>query len=128
MWTGRVNEHGYGRFHIGNRQFYAHRYFYEILRAPIPAGLVLDHLCRVPRCVNPDHLEPVTRGENVRRGKVGELNSARLKRWWADNPRTHCPQGHAYTPENARRYGKHHSLVCRECNRLRANAHRSKRK
>ena len=37
---------------------------------PIPEGLTLDHLCQNPNCVNPTHLEPVTRGENTRRGLV----------------------------------------------------------
>ena len=46
----------------------AHRLVYELLVGPIPAGFDLDHLCRVRNCVNPDHLEPVTRGENVARG------------------------------------------------------------
>ncbi len=45
----------------------AHRFAYESLVGPVPAGLELDHLCRVKGCVNPEHLEVVTRGENVRR-------------------------------------------------------------
>lgn len=47
---------------------YAHRVAYEMLVGPIPAGLVLDHICRNPSCVNPAHLEPVTQAENLRRG------------------------------------------------------------
>lgn len=48
----------------------AYRYYYEQARGPIPSGLVLDHVCRNPRCVNPAHLEPVTQAENLRRGRV----------------------------------------------------------
>jgi hypothetical protein len=47
-----------------------HRFAYELLVGPIPAGLVLDHLCRNRLCVNPNHLEPVTNSENPRRGRV----------------------------------------------------------
>jgi hypothetical protein len=131
LWDGRVNEHGYGRFLRGSKQVYAHRHFYEALRGPIPEGLVLDHLCRVPRCVNPAHLEVVTRGENVRRGKAAEINSAKMRAWWAANPRKACPSGHVYTPENRRLYGngpgKPLRLACRECNRLRSEKNRKKR-
>ena len=40
---------------------------------PVPEGMQLDHLCRVPGCVNPDHLEPVSAAENVRRGRGTKL-------------------------------------------------------
>ena len=53
----------------------AHRYAYESLVGPIPDGLHLDHLCRVPACVNPDHLEPVTPAENTRRGVVARRSA-----------------------------------------------------
>jgi hypothetical protein len=52
----------------------AHRWMYEQKIGPIPKGLVIDHLCRNTRCVNPDHLEPVTRGENTRRGAKAKLS------------------------------------------------------
>jgi hypothetical protein len=45
----------------------AHRWAYEHFIGPIPAGLEIDHLCRVRHCVNPAHLEPVTKSENRRR-------------------------------------------------------------
>jgi hypothetical protein len=48
----------------------AHRYAYEWLIGPIPIGLDLDHLCRTRECVNPNHLEPVTRKENIRRSDL----------------------------------------------------------
>lgn len=48
----------------------AHRMVYEALVGPIPDGLHLDHLCRNIICVSPDHLEPVTNEENVRRGAM----------------------------------------------------------
>lgn len=72
VWLGHTHANGYGRIRVGygaDRVMQpAHRAVYEMCVGPIPPGLDLDHLCRVRHCVNPDHLEPVTRGENVQRG------------------------------------------------------------
>lgn len=68
LWKGGRRNHGYGGFTISQHKYQAHRVAYELLVGPIPDGLTLDHLCRVRLCVNPDHLEPVTNKENVRRG------------------------------------------------------------
>lgn len=105
LWTAYINIGGYGTF-TGDRQgILVHRWAYEDLIGPIPSGLVLDHLCRVRNCVNPDHLEPVTLAENIRRGTQGDFQKAK----------THCPQGHEYTPENTNiKRGQRH---CRECGR-----------
>jgi hypothetical protein len=82
---------GYGRFQVGvGKCVQAHRWSYEQLIGPIPQGLVLDHLCRTPACVNPAHLEPVTSSTNVKRGEVGLRHRSK----------THCPQGHEYSAEN----------------------------
>lgn len=67
LWTGYISK-GYGLMSMGNRvQRPAHIVVYEHLVGPIPDGLELDHLCRVKRCVNPDHLEPVTHAVNCQR-------------------------------------------------------------
>lgn len=94
IWTGAVNNMGYGRFRIpsafGWQRVLAHRFSWEIThREPIPEGLELDHLCSTPRCVRPDHLEPVTHIENVRRGRAAG--------------RAACPQGHPYGPRDFNR-------------------------
>lgn len=68
LFLGHINNKGYGRVTRNQRQVYAHRLSYEASKGPIPKGYDLDHLCRNPRCINPDHLEPVTHGENMRRG------------------------------------------------------------
>jgi hypothetical protein len=87
---------------------------YEMLVGPVPDGLELDHLCRVPACVNPDHLEPVTHIENVRRGRS----------YWAE--RTHCSAGHEYTRENTRITKR--GRTCRACkNETERAARRRKR-
>lgn len=70
-WSGSRSSAGYGNFKLDGQVVYAHRLSYEISVGPIPEGMYLDHLCRVRNCVNPDHLEPVANGENVRRGQKG---------------------------------------------------------
>jgi len=71
-WSASRNKAGYGTVGRGygesKRSMLAHRFVYEMLVGPIPEGMVLDHLCANPPCVNTDHLEPVTRKENKRRG------------------------------------------------------------
>lgn len=71
-WMGSTNPGGYGSFaarptSVDSKRVMAHRWSYEHHVGPIPSGLDLDHLCRNRKCVNPAHLEPVTRSENVRR-------------------------------------------------------------
>lgn len=67
----------YGQVREGERRRPAHVVIYEQLIGPVPAGLVLDHLCRMRLCVNPDHLEPVTHAENAKRGLNGRLRPHR---------------------------------------------------
>jgi hypothetical protein len=67
LWTGAQNSKGYGCVGINRRVHLTHRVAYTWLVGPIPEGLTIDHLCRNKVCVRPDHLEPVTVGENIRR-------------------------------------------------------------
>jgi DNA-binding XRE family transcriptional regulator len=64
IWLGHTTTTGYGAW----KGTTAHRAVYEQHRGLVSPDLHLDHLCRNPPCVNPDHLEPVTSRENVRRG------------------------------------------------------------
>jgi len=75
VWTGgkvgqskRRGSQPYGTIMIGLKRFRAHRVMYELIMGKIPDGLVLDHICRNTLCINPEHLEPVTNAENVKRG------------------------------------------------------------
>ena len=68
LWIGSIDKGGYGRLKWQGRTTLAHRVVYRILKGQIPARRVLDHLCRVRCCVNPDHLEAVTIVENNARG------------------------------------------------------------
>ena len=118
IWRGSVGVWGYGQFQPRRgRNLRAHRVAWELIRGPIPQGLVLDHLCRNKLCVNPDHLEPVTNRVNTLRG-VGPsaMNAAK----------TECKHGHPFIAENTRidHKGKR---VCRTCDRAkweRSNARR----
>lgn len=70
-WLASKNERGYGRVRDAERgEMKAHRAVYELLMGDIPEGMELDHLCRNPSCVNPDHLEPVTHRENMVRSPL----------------------------------------------------------
>ena len=112
-WIGSGGR-GYGIFHVpGRGNVGAHRFAYEQMRGPIPAGLTLDHLCRNRWCVNPAHMEPITTGENVRRGVGLSAENAR---------KVTCPRGHEYTGRDTdgRRY-------CRPCNTEAARRYRERK-
>lgn len=124
-YLGSINPEGYGWF----RSRGAHIYYFKFFSGPIPAGMQLDHTCHNPkecaggvncphrRCVNPSHLEPVTKLENYRRGckNITGLigRGANFQR-----SKTHCPQGHEYAGDNLRI--KKGERVCRECDRTNA--------
>jgi len=95
LWQGAISTDGYGLFWL-TKSRKAHRVAYELVKGEIPAGLTLDHLCRVRNCVNPDHLEPVSNYENLMRSPIAPA---------AVHARTtHCPQGHPYDEKNTRWY------------------------
>jgi hypothetical protein len=103
LWTGFLDRYGYGQISVQNRREKAHRAAYEAFVGPIPDGLVIDHTCRVRRCVNPAHLEPVTHAENVRRGIAPNAR------------KTQCPKGHVYDDANTYRAAGRRD--CRACRR-----------
>lgn len=112
LWTGQISSDGYGR--AGHQ--YAHRLMYERAIGPIPEGLHIDHVhawgCRHRHCVNPSHLEPVTKGENSRRALKNQVEA--------------CPQGHPYDQENTYVHPVTGHRSCRACHRMREaeRAHR----
>ena len=108
-WIGAHGGSGrrYGKlgmeFTAGNSRLeYAHRVVYKLFVGPIPDGYEVDHLCRNPICVNPNHLEAVTAKENKARTKV-----------------SHCKRGHELTDDNLY-INPSGTRYCRSCLRLRA--------
>ena len=111
-WTGYINDGGYGTFHTSERPVLAHRFSYNRAYGEIMEGLELDHLCRNRRCVNPNHLEQVTRRENTMRGNAPQKLKLRQK-MIADQRMEKCKNGHSYreTPPYMNGLRKH----CRIC-------------
>lgn len=97
VYLGADNGNGYGQFRYNRRNGYAHRYAWEREHGAIPHGMTIDHLCRVRRCVNVEHMELVSGPENTRRG--ADFNRARKTRCksgrheWKSSPTyPQCPQ------------------------------------
>lgn len=117
LYAGAVSPRGYSTvsFTIGgkSKNYRVHRLTYEQFVGKIPDGLVIDHLCRVHECINPDHLEAVTNHENI-------LRAAPYRQY-----KTHCLRGHEYTLKNTinttRIRNGHVGVIrtCRQCNNLR---------
>lgn len=103
-WTGGVVNTGYGLTSVSGRRWLTHRLAHELWIGPIPESFEVDHLCRNRVCLNPDHLEAVSKAVNMRRA-------------WAANRMSACRRGHAFTPENTFFNGGFRG--CRTCRRLR---------
>lgn len=113
LWLGGTSG-GYGQFFAGvvdgvRTRVYAHRFSYELHVGKVPSGLQLDHLCRVRRCVNPTHLEPVTAQVNTLRGNTLQARN---------KAKTQCPKGHVYDKANTR-LNKNGGRACKACERER---------
>lgn len=121
IWQGSVSIQGYGRFRYNGKSMQAHRASLLLNGIKLVEGLEVDHLCRNRKCVNPQHLEQVTRLVNVQRGNA----SAVRKEYWAT--RTHCARGHEYTDENTRRDNRGYR-ACKRCHREDAQLARERSK
>lgn len=117
-WTGKKSGRDdggsrYGQFYVDGRHRYVHQWAYEQYVGAVPVGLELDHLCRNRACVNTDHLEPVTRRENILRGTAMSARHAR---------KTACPRGHPYDARNKTQ------RICRTCRRAQNRAYELRKK
>lgn len=115
VWPHTKDQDGYGKLNVLGFSKKAHRAMYEILVGPIPPGLELDHLCRNRGCVNPRHLEPVTRRVNVHRGFSLQGISAR---------KTACKNGHEFSEDNV--YRTNGKRQCRKCNAAAARRYKER--
>ena len=115
-WTGELNAWGYGHVTVSRKQWKAHRYAYTTQVGPIPDGLDIDHVCHNEdptclgggpsclhrRCVNPAHLRPATRGDNIRAGKIYQLVDV-------------CRAGHEVTARTLKVRKSDGTHSCRTC-------------
>lgn len=102
IWTGARNDGGYGQLNVNGKQLYAHRLSYECNVGPIPDGMQIDHLCRVTRCIRPEHLEPVTPKENIRRMRSAVAAQPRVDGKFAS-------RGETYTEDTNHTNGSTHA-------------------
>lgn len=108
-WVGGCNVGGYGMFCLDGRDHLAHRLAYEDAASPIPNGFQVHHTCRNKGCVNPKHLQAMSRAEHMAQPDSSQaINAAK----------THCPRGHEYTKANTR-LKKWRGTVSRACGQCR---------
>ncbi|MDE3022888.1 MAG: HNH endonuclease [Pseudomonadota bacterium] len=106
-----MSDDGYGKVPVSRGKYASvHRISYQLQKGPIPKGFELDHLCRNRKCFNPEHLEPVTRKENVKRGLLPEMMRTKSR------SKTHCKNGHPLSGDNLVLQGAEKKFrVCRMC-------------
>lgn len=107
---GAVGAGGYGVIHYNGHNTTAHRAVYQFLYGELTKDLVVDHLCKVPPCVNPDHLEAVSQSENIFRGDNGDVQRRRHA------SQTLCKNMHTLDGDNVFR-DKRGWRRCRTCSR-----------
>jgi hypothetical protein len=111
IWTGSINHNGYGNIFSPGMLKLAHRASYEAFVGPITEGLLICHKCDTPPCVNPMHLFAGTHKDNM-------LDAA-AKRRLPGQRKTHCHNGHEFTPENTTIL-RGSQRECKECARVQA--------
>lgn len=118
-WLGAKSSHGYGSAKALGKNARAHRVAYALANGPIPPGVVVMHSCDNPRCCNPAHLSLGSQSSNIldcvtkgRWHQAGTGGAGRKRHL----PKTNCPQGHEFTPENTYTNPRG-NRICRECAR-----------
>jgi hypothetical protein len=106
IWQGAKINSGYGIFTDEyGKTVTAHRWSYQYFKGAIPEGCVVDHICRNPACVYPQHLQAISQSDNIKRSLLVKQRSAR----------THCKNGHEFTPENTKYVKGQRGRRCAKC-------------
>lgn len=120
VWTGAKDARSYGvigRGKVGEGNEFAHRAMWRCLRGETPEGMELHHWCFNPPCVNPRHLEPLTRADNQKwRLHLHNQNTAK----------THCKRGHPFDAENTYQRPSG-GRACKACQRERCRSYEATR-
>lgn len=117
-WISTITNQGYGQFWFNGKQRSSHRFIYKYYHGEVNSSLVLDHLCRNRKCVNPEHLEQVSIKENILRGNgFAALN---IKK-------THCKNGHEFIDNNTHLDSNGHRR-CKFCNKIRQQQFQKRKK
>jgi len=154
LWTGTVFNTGYGMIRIDYKMHGVHRVAYQLARGPIPAGHDIHHICRNRTCINPEHLEALSRrAHNHKTHRDGVECCARghyfseENTYWAPNGTrhckvcrklrdaptrkgrpTHCPQGHAYDEANTYVFTDSRGRSQRQCRICRREGNRARQR
>ena len=120
VWTGPLNNSGYGSVYYNGHVWLVHRLSHDVLVGPIPPGLTVDHLCKVRTCVNTDHMELVDLRTNILRGSSLQARYAARTECgkcggpleYIDRFRTHScrPCGNARILAYAKKYRAKHDV------------------
>lgn len=117
IWQDALNGiNGYGRFWNGSREQYAHRFSYETYKKRIPEGFTIHHKCLNKQCVNPEHLEAMSLGDNLRQPDhfIGQQIL-----------QTHCKRNHEFTPENTYYQAGTNKRSCIICRNMSDKKHKA---
>jgi HNH endonuclease len=119
-WLGGTSSQGYGRFlGMNGRIILPHRFSYLLAHGEIAPETVIDHICRNPFCVNPEHLRPLTAKENV---LIGAGITAQ------NHQKLFCKRGHPLSGENLRTKGNRKARICRECDNADAREYQRRKR
>lgn len=116
IWTGGKQTSGYGGFWDGQRDERAHRFSFRMFCGEIPAGFHVHHVCCNPSCVNPEHLQTMTRRDNLLASDTLPGINAR---------KTLCKRGHPLSGDNLRITNG--ARICKTCDAFRSREYKAKR-